>query len=135
MNTAPFSSRLVYQDISSTEGRFRLILLEDVVYKNDTHKVIVPAGFITDLATIPQIFQSIISKVGPYNGAAIVHDWGYCVQFLTRKEVDDLFLEIMEKSGVGSFKRYTMYYFMRILGGIAWNICKADVSKYRAIAK
>lgn len=135
MSTAPFSSRVAYIDHSSERGKFTVELLEDLVYESNGRKIIVPKGFMSDLATIPRIFQLFIPKVGPYNAAAIVHDWGYCVQFLSRKEVDDLFLEIMKYSRVGFITRYSMYYFMRVLGPIAWHLSKKDVAIYRKIAK
>lgn len=135
MSTAPFSSRVAYLDRSSELGKFTIELLEDLVYEGLGKKIVVPKGFMSDLATIPRVFQLFIPKVGPYNAAAIVHDWGYCVQFLTRKEVDCLFLDIMKNSKVGFFTRYSMYYFMRLLGSIAWYLSKKDVAKYRRIVK
>ena len=132
--TKPFSSDLIYSDKSTEFGRFMLLIMKDIVYEG-SQKIVVPAGFMSDCCSIPRIFQIFISKVGPYNGAGIVHDWGYCSQYLTRKEVDGLFLEIMEKSGVGFFTRYSMYLAMRLVGGIAWSICKSDVDLYRELTK
>ena len=93
--TPPFKSRLAYLDRSSEYGKFTVMLLEDLKYEFNGEIITVPARFMSDFATIPQPFQWLISKVGPYNGAAVVHDWGYCVQRHARSEVDAMFLEIM----------------------------------------
>lgn len=39
--------------------------------------VIVPVGFVTDLASIPPALQSIIQQNGPYLLPAVVHDYLY----------------------------------------------------------
>lgn len=36
--------------------------------------VAVPVGYVTDFATIPQIFWSIIPPWGKYGKAAVIHD-------------------------------------------------------------
>ena len=41
--------------------------------------VTVPAGFVTDFASIPQALQSIIRANGPYILPAVVHDYLYWI--------------------------------------------------------
>lgn len=41
--------------------------------KGDTF--VVPAGFITDFATIPRFLHWLVSPYGPYTRAAVLHDW------------------------------------------------------------
>lgn len=38
-------------------------------------RLTVPAGFITDLASVPRVARSIIGRVGPHLEAAIIHDY------------------------------------------------------------
>lgn len=48
--------------------------LDDVKYI-----MTVPNGMLTDLASIPQVAQAMISKLGPHIEAAVVHDY-LCVR-------------------------------------------------------
>lgn len=136
MTDTPFSSRFVYEDLSAQYGKFKIELIEDLVY-DDVHlgRVIVPKGFRSDLASIPGPVQNIISKVGPYDGAATVHDWLYCIQTTTRAEADHIFLRIMKESKVGFFTRYAMFWGVRLGALIAWNLSTPDVPMYRRIMK
>jgi len=73
--------------------------------------IIVPSGFVTDGASIPRIFYTLIG--GPYQEfieAATIHDF-MCVnsKIYTRKEADDTFLEIMTELGVKEWKRDLMW--------------------------
>jgi len=40
-------------------------------------RVTVPAGFVTDLASVPRLLWAIVPRDGLYNGAAVVHDFLY----------------------------------------------------------
>ena len=53
----------------------------------------VPVGFETDFTSIPRIFWRVLPPWSWYSPAAILHDWLYLVNGLTRKQTDDLFKE------------------------------------------
>ncbi|EDV0418050.1 DUF1353 domain-containing protein [Salmonella enterica subsp. enterica] len=76
----------------------------------------VPAGFITDLATIPHIFWILLPPDGKYAKAAIIHDYMYATALRTKKEADKIFLDGMTVLGVPRWKRTIMYYAVRIFG-------------------
>src|SRR4051812_48133804 len=44
---------------------------------NSNLRVRVPAGFITDFASIPEILWNILPPTGSYGKAAVIHDWLY----------------------------------------------------------
>jgi len=84
----------------------------------------IPSGFETDFASIPKIFRIIIPKLGKYNKAAVIHDAIYR-DYITgykfaRAEADLIFLDGMKDMGVAKWKRYVMYWAVRIFGGFAW---------------
>lgn len=60
--------------------------------------VSIPAGFVTDLASVPPIARSIVPKIGYWSQAAVAHDIGYAYhragknETWTRKQVDKWFL-------------------------------------------
>ncbi|EBN8057000.1 DUF1353 domain-containing protein [Salmonella enterica] len=76
----------------------------------------VPAGFITDLATIPRIFWSLMPPDGKYAKAAIIHDYLYDNALRTKREADRIFLDGMTVLGVPKWKRTIMYWAVRLFG-------------------
>jgi hypothetical protein len=93
--------------------------------------VTIPRGFITDFASIPRMFWSILPPTGKYGKAAVVHDWLYRyprLQFikdgslvLVSKELcDAIFDEAMEVLGVGSVTRSILYCGVHLGGGSTW---------------
>lgn len=49
-------------------------VLEDLILEGRRQNFVVPAGFVTDLASIPKLFKSIFNTYGSYTEAAILHD-------------------------------------------------------------
>ncbi|WP_079906817.1 DUF1353 domain-containing protein [Salmonella enterica] len=76
----------------------------------------VPAGFITDLASVPRIFWTLLPPDGKYAKAAIIHDWMYDNALRTKKEADKIFLDGMTVLGVPKWKRMVMYWAVRVFG-------------------
>jgi uncharacterized protein DUF1353 len=97
-------------------------LLEDVVYED--HKGIVytiPAGYVTDYASIPRALSWIYPKDGPYRKAAIVHDY-LITNGLAKKEfevesnrVDEIFREAMQDTGgIPKIRQHIMWAGVRL---------------------
>ncbi len=81
----------------------------------------VPAGFETDLATIPFPLTAISHRFGPYNRAVIIHDYCYAVLgrvadgvTMTRKEADALMYNLMLQDGTPRWKAQMMWSAVRI---------------------
>ena len=105
---------------------------------NDPHSVIkVPAGFITDFASIPRAFWDWIPPTGKYGKAAVVHDYLYVVggkvpcaactsepksapcpapTIYTKADSDKIFYDAMGVLGVGQPKRWLMYQAVKAFG-------------------
>ncbi len=79
-------------------------------------RITVPAGFVTDLASIPPAFQGIFSLTGPYSIPAIIHDYLYWDQGCTKDEADQIFLWAMMESRVPPFERTGVYSGVRTPG-------------------
>lgn len=87
----------------------------------DRLSLFIPAGFKTDLASIPRIFQSIVPKLGHHIRPAIVHD--YCYEFdtgLSRREADEMFREGMKNTKVNWLRRWAMWTAVRAGGKGQW---------------
>ena len=110
----------------------KFMLISDfIVYISKYDTIIIPAGFWTDLASIPQIFQNILPVLDRHLRAAVLHDFMYYAQRLngkkiTRAKADKIFLEAMKTCGVGWLKRWTIYSAVRSGGWVAWNKYKSD---------
>lgn len=114
--------------------------------------VIVPAGFLTDFASIPRALWPVIgSPTGLYGKGAVLHDFLYRVRvvismgevtfhegglhseiktrLVNRGEADGIFREAMEVLGVGWFKRQTIYWGLRAGGWAAWRSARKAEGK------
>ena len=92
----------------------------DIGTEGSGNTIDVPISFMTDFASIPRPFWVILPKWGKYGNAAVIHDYCYWAQKRSRKEADDIFLEAMGVLGVSAFKKYPMYWSVRLFGGGAW---------------
>jgi hypothetical protein len=82
----------------------------------------VPAGFPTDLASVPRIARSIVPQIGRHLQAAIAHDWCFTGEIfwrgkeMTEAEKHQLFLDGMASLGVPWLRRKVMYQAVRTWG-------------------
>jgi len=102
-----------------------------IVFITSYDTIIIPEGFWTDFASIPQIFQNILPVLDKYLRAAVLHDYMYYKQSLnghkiTRYKADKIFENAMKSCGVGYIKRKIIYYAVRSGGWITWNKYKND---------
>jgi hypothetical protein len=88
--------------------------------------VVVPAGFVTDFASVPRAFWSLLPPAGTYQLAAVVHDFLYWDQACTREQADGLLRAAMIESRVEPAKRTIIYEAVRRGGGGAWAINAAE---------
>ncbi len=98
------------------------IVKEPLIYRVGISKdsVIVPRGFVTDLASIPPALQSLIQQNGPYLLPAVVHDYLYWAQTCTRSQADRLLRLAMIENRVAKFHRTAIYNAVRAAGSFAW---------------
>lgn len=79
---------------------------------------VVPAGYVTDFASVPRLTSWLIPSSGEYNAAAIVHDWLITdvlpTGAVTSREVDRTFREAMRDLGVSLPRRWLMWAGVRL---------------------
>lgn len=100
-------------------------LLAPLTYRSDVLKrdVTVPAGFVTDFASVPRMLGMYDLEGGKCNKAAVVHDWLYSTQMVDRKTADQVLREAILASGYSGFTASVFYAAVRAFGGSHW---KAD---------
>lgn len=85
-----------------------------------TGAVTVPHGFVTDFASVPRLFWSMLPPMGRYGYAAVFHDFAYWEQNVSRAEADALFRDTMIELQVSTWTRHLLYYSVRWFGFPAW---------------
>lgn len=81
----------------------------------------VPVGFVTDFASIPRIFWSLLPTDGQYTYPAIIHDYLYWDQSISREDADKILRYAMDDFKVNSATIDTIYTGVRVGGWIAWD--------------
>lgn len=109
-------------------GRYPYLVVSPIVFHSNVlgRKIFVPAGYRTDLASVPRI-PFIYALVGNRAVAAsIIHDWLHDCwgrEQVTRKQADLVFLEAMERyqDPKSAILRRLMYWGVRSpFGAAAW---------------
>lgn len=91
--------------------------------KSDGNYIYIPKGYLTDGATVPPFLKRLVPTWGQYGAATIVHD--YLCEYLsmrskgtlmsiTRARSDYIFLEAMGVLGVPWYRRFPMYFAVRL---------------------
>lgn len=100
-------------------------------------KVQVPSGFVTDFASIPRVFWSILRPDGEYTYPAIIHDYLYWSQKTSRATADEIFNGAMIDFKIDPAERQVIYNAVRAGGQSAWdgNSAKKKVGEKRVLKK
>ena len=118
--------------ISFIEEEHRWRLEQEYTYDRSGQRIIVPAGFKFDLASVPRPFWFLVAPFDLSVAAPLVHDFLYRYRgdpppgstappmVFRRREADGIFKEIMEKEGVAAWRRFLAYLAVRWFGGFAW---------------
>ena len=80
------------------------------------HLIEVPKGYVTDLTTVPRLLWSVFPPHGRYAKAAIVHDYLYSKAIGSKRWADKVFLEAMGVLDVPRWRKWVMYFAVRLFG-------------------
>jgi hypothetical protein len=101
-------------------------------YKNKT--LVVPAGFVTDLATIPKPLTAFYHRYGSHTKACIIHDFLYVNEY-PKKFADNVFKSVLKASGVENPTRFLFVWGVRLFGGRLKSFKKIRDERYWAAFK
>lgn len=98
------------------------IVDEPLVYESDVARalVTVPAGFQTDLASVPRLPIVYWLTGATSNAAAVVHDYLYSTRLVPREVADAVLREASAVTGVPAWRRGMMWAAVRLFGGRYW---------------
>lgn len=105
-------------------------LHEPLTYISRGFKIPVPAGWVTDLTSKPQVIFWI-KKEAEHTPASIIHDWCYAKGYILSKDkeikipisrhtADKIYLQCMKELGVPSTRRNQIYWGVRLGGWASW---------------
>lgn len=114
------AEKLSGDDSADRRGTWRL--LAPLAYRSDRldQIVVVPAGFVTDFASVPRLPVAYLLTANRGHEAAVLHDWAYTTHFITRAQADSLFAEALEVGGEPGWRRGLMWAGVRVGGWWAW---------------
>lgn len=113
---ARFATDLTVECVNGKSERWRLV--KELVYESDiAGTVTVPVGFETDFASVPRLPVVYMLVGNLAHLPAVVHDYLYRYALVSRKVADKVFLEAMNACGIWAWRRYPMYWGVRLFGG------------------
>jgi Protein of unknown function (DUF1353) len=83
--------------------------------------VTVPIGFVTDFASIPRAFWSLLRPDGNYTYPAIIHDFLYWTQDGSKDEADQILRFGMEDFQIDAVSLNAIYEGVHLFGGPSWD--------------
>ena len=97
-------------------------VLAPLVYESDVAKmtITVPAGFETDLASVPRLPLVYMATGGTADKAAVIHDYLYTNHIVPRDVADAVLREASAVTRVPGWRRWSMWAAVRVFGGAAW---------------
>lgn len=81
----------------------------------------VPVGFYTDFASVPRIGVIYAMLGDTAHEPAVVHDWLYYSALVPRDMADNVLLEAMGVIDLPFWRRWPIYWGVRLGGWYAWN--------------
>ena len=88
---------------------------------DDKHEdVIVPSGFVNDLASLPWFSRTFLSKLGKHQRCAVLHDWLYRNRIHGKMWADKQFNLAMKQDNVPAWRRRTIMIGLKAGGFISW---------------
>ncbi len=108
---------------TSTDKRGTWTLLAPLEYVSDLLNAVitVPAGFVTDMASVPRIPIAFLLTADAGHEAAVIHDFAYTSHFCDRATADDLFKEALLCGGEPGWRAWLMWAGVRAGGHWAYD--------------
>jgi hypothetical protein len=101
--------------------RDRWTLQAPLIYESEIIGYVrVPAGFVTDFASVPRLPLMYMLAGGKATAPSVVHDYLYSTREVSRRTADAVFHEATRVSGHGAFTASLMWAGVRMGGWHAW---------------
>lgn len=113
-----FTSPLLVEQMSDSDWR----LFQDFTYESEKldRVILVPAGFVTDFASVPRVPVAYWLTGGTSVKPAVIHDYLYRSCTASKSDADDVFMEAMKVTGQPAWRRALMWSAVHTFGGGAY---------------
>lgn len=97
------------------------ITLTKIVFTVDLQRYEIPAGFVTDFASIPRVARVTINRIGKPVMAYVIHDWLRTDkdQVMSTKKCDKVLYDLSRQLGESWYTSNKVYYSLRVAGWTA----------------
>jgi len=97
------------------------ITLSDIEFSINLQKFKVPAGFVTDFASVPKIARSVVNRIGHGCIGYVIHDYlrKDTQQEISTKTADKALYKFMRLLGESRYTSKKVYYGLRLFGWTA----------------
>ena len=95
-------------------------------------EITVGSGFLFDGATIPRWLWPLAGAPmePPHDAAALIHDWLYACQILTKRQADWIYAQVLAQAGYAYWRVAAEWLAVAIFGGAAWAEAKLRDVQY-----
>lgn len=121
-----FLSRLSVDDTDTPD---QWLVSKPLVWCDSVYgRLEVPAGTITDLASIPRRLRDVraFDPNGKSRRPAVAHDYLYATALFNKSRADSFLRDALLAEGVGRCTAHAFYYAVHWFGGPAWRACRAS---------
>lgn len=119
MRTDP--KHIIYTDESKSRDTPTFVLYKDVTFYTDILTVTVPAGFSTDFGSVPKYARWLVSGIGLYDPAYVLHDYLYTTgNIVSRYEADKLLRRYIIDLGGPKWEANVVFAACRLGGSSHW---------------
>ena len=132
-----FRGDVVVRELTADEGS-RWRLEEPLTYRGRDDEFVVPVGFTTDFASVPQALTWLVPRYGRYTKAAILHDhlWRECAAGRFRwADADGILRRAMRELDVPFLRRWLMWGAVRLAGIVTRSFSSLWTQGVRALVQ
>lgn len=95
-------------------------LAQPLIWQEPDCRIVVPPGFVTDLASVPKPLRGILDVNGRSRRPAVLHDFAYHSHNLPRADADDLLRRAIIAEGGRPWQARIYWMGVRIGGAAAY---------------
>ena len=125
INFQTIPDEIEYLDQCYGENNIRFAVTHNVTSKwtmnGKDYEIVIPAGFVTNFASVPVFFRNIISPLGGHNPVTLVHDYIYTVHNgISRSDADTMLRCACIERGIPKIKAWMIWLAVRACGLSHW---------------
>ncbi len=126
----PFVTELVVRE--SAPGQWEL--LAPLEYEGRADRFTVPAGTVTDLASVPRWLTWLVPVAGRWTKAAVLHDHLWDARAVSYADADGVFRRVLRELGVPLLRRWLMWAAVRAVSLLRYERRLGAVPAVAAVA-